>query len=210
MFANSHKIIAKNIETDILKNYDIKLDGAALAWGSVAPDILPKYKTKRHYREESLEYIVVELINLIQLAKRVNFYEIDKVNLKIFSNKLGIINHYLTDFVCIPHVERWTFPKNLVKHLKYESKLDKYVEKHNFNSNIIQINKLNIYEINEDELYQTVLDYILETFDQYSLKQGYENDLDFALALNLSLTKFILEVSNAYQVEQGKILLTEF
>ncbi len=210
MFANSHKIIAKNIENTIIDKKEIYLDGGALAWGSVAPDIVPKYKFKRHYREESLEYIIREILELIDLSKSLDFYNIDRITMKVFSTKLGIVSHYLTDFVCIPHVERWTFPKNMAKHLKYELKLDKLAESHSFNPNIIKGNIINLDSV-ESDMYLLVETYILNVFKEYENKLDYSNDLDYALSLNLSLTNFILELSNAYNEEKVKDnLLIEF
>ena len=133
IFADTHKIIANNIYENINDIYDIKLDKNKLLWGSVAPDILPKFRLHRHYKDESLNYVVNEIIKLIFISRYIEFNSIiDPISMKVLSRKIGIISHYLSDFVCLPHAERWTFTTSMFKHINYESKLNDYAPYHDF------------------------------------------------------------------------------
>lgn len=76
IFADSHKIIASNIYDNVFRIYGLKLDFDKLSWGSVAPDILPKYKLIRHYKEESINYIALEIMKIIFISR---FLDINKI-----------------------------------------------------------------------------------------------------------------------------------
>lgn len=67
IFSETHKIIASNIHENIYNVYDVELNKEALLWGAIAPDILPQYKVKRHYKRESLNYVVGEIVKLIYI-----------------------------------------------------------------------------------------------------------------------------------------------
>ena len=88
-FLANHKIIGCNICDNIYDIYGIKLDKNKLLWGSVAPDILPQFRLHRHYKKESLNYIVNEIIKLIFLSRFVDFNSAaDPLAIKLLSKKL--------------------------------------------------------------------------------------------------------------------------
>ena len=202
IFSDSHKIIATKMHENIYDIYGVKLDKDKLLWGSVAPDILPKYKFIRHYKDESLNYVVQEIINIIFLSRYIDFNKsTDPIAMKHLSKKIGIISHYLTDYVCLPHANRWTFYDNMVKHIKYESGLDQYVKTHDFKKNVINVDDLFIGDIPEKKLRNTIKNYINKIVEEYSIKTGFKNDLNFALSLNLKISYFILDTIAAYSEE---------
>ena len=210
IFTDTHKIIASNMQKDIVDVYGIKLDKSALSWGSVAPDILPQYKFHRHYEKESLNYIVNEITKLIFVSRHIDFEEVDPITMKFFSKNLGIISHYLSDFVCLPHAERWTFPANMIKHLKYETDLNKISPYHDFKKNVINVDNMDIYKNDTVRLKTIVKDYIEGVIEEYSMKTSFENDLDFALSLNLQLTYFVLDTIASYNENVYEGLAFEF
>lgn len=182
-----------------------------MAWGSVAPDILPKYKKIRHYKKESLEFVVNEIVKLIYLNRNLDFNRIDPITMKFFSKNLGIISHYLSDFVCLPHAKRWTFSTNMFKHIKYEYRLDNKSVNHEFNKYIINGNKIDIYKNESVKMIDIVRDFILNVVEEYSTNnESYENDLDFALALNLELSSFVIESIQSYSKNVYEGLVFEF
>lgn len=202
IFAETHKIIARNIYDNIYENYDLKLDKKKLEWGSIAPDILPHYRLIRHYKDESLNYISKEIMKAIFISRFVDFNDIiDPIAIKLLSNKIGVISHYLSDYVCLPHASRWTFYGNMKKHVQYEKKLELISPNHDFKSNKISIENLDIYDINPKELQAKIKEYINDVVEEYSLKQGYDVDLDFAVSINVKLTSFILETIASYSEE---------
>ena len=95
---------------NIFDIYGLKLDKEKLLWGSVAPDILPHYKMIRHYKKESINFITREIMKIIFVSRYIDFNEkLDPVAMKVLSKKIGIISHYLSDYVCLAHANRWTF-----------------------------------------------------------------------------------------------------
>lgn len=206
IFAETHKIIAKNIHENIYNIYDLKLDEKKLLWGSIAPDILPKYRFIRHYKDESLNYIVNEITKLIFISRYIEIdSNIDPIAMKMLSKKIGIISHYISDYVCLPHAERWTFTSNnMMKHINYESKLNEYSPNHDFKKNIIDTDDIDIFQHSVIKLRSIVKKYIENVIKEYSLKTGYVNDLNFALSLNLRICYFIIDTVNAYNEETYK------
>ncbi len=202
IFAETHKIIAKNIYDNIYDKYDLKLDKNKLEWGSIAPDILPHFRLIRHYKDESLNFISKEIMKVIFISRFLDFNDVlDPIALKILSRKIGIISHYLSDYVCLPHANRWTFFGNMKKHVNYEKKLDLISPNHDFKSNKISIEDLDIYDIEQKDLQNKIKDYINNVVSEYSLKEGYQVDLDFSVSLNVKITSFILETIDAYSEE---------
>lgn len=205
IFADSHKIIATKIYDNVVDSHGLKLDKDKLLWGSICPDILPQFRFIRHYKEESLNYIAKEIMKIVFISRFIDFNKnLDPITMKIMSKKIGIVSHYLSDYVCLPHAKRWTFTQGrdvMVKHIKYESKLNNYSPSHDFKSNLITIGDIDIYDTEPQELKNRIKEYIKEVVEEYSMKTGYENDLDFALSLNLKITSFILETIEVYSEE---------
>lgn len=210
IFTDTHKLISANICDDIDDIYNIKLDKSALSWGSVAPDILPQYKFHRHYQKESINYIANEISKLIFVNRHIDFKNVDPITMKFFSKNLGIISHYLSDFVCLPHAERWTFSTSMVKHIKYEYELDKYAPEHNFKKNIISVENIDIYKDETVRLRTIVKEYIEEVVEEYSKNNSFSNDLDFALSLNVQLSYFVIDTINSYNKNVYEGLAFEF
>lgn len=209
IFADSHKIVSTKIYENIYDNYGIKLDKDKLLWGSISPDILPQYKVIRHYKDESLNFIAKEIMKTIFIGRFLDFSKVlDPITMKVISKKIGVISHYLSDYVCLPHANRWTFMDNMIKHIKYESKLNEYSYKHDFKTNIIDTKDIDLYSYNIFDLKERIKKYINDVVEEYSLKTDYKNDLDFALSLNMKITNFILDTIEAHSEDLlGKLAL---
>lgn len=211
IFAESHKIIASKVYDNIFDIYGLKLDKDKLLWGSVCPDILPQYKLIRHYKEESLNYITNEIVKIIFFSRFIDFNKrTDPLTMKILSKKVGIISHYLTDYVCLPHAKRWTFTDSMIRHIKYESKLNEFASSFDFKRNVIDLEDLDIYYFNPRELKVEIKKYIEDIVAEYSLKIGFENDLNFALGINLKVSFFIIDTIKAYSQEMQRNYAFEF
>ena len=180
----------------------MKLDKDKLLWGSVAPDVLPKYRFIRHYKEESIDYIAKEIIKIIFVSRYVDISNIqDPIAIKLLSKKLGIVSHYLSDYVCYPHAQRWTFAGSMKKHIKYESELNDYAIFHDFKKSIIQQDDMDIYDDRLISLKSRIKDYIYDVLDEYNKNTCLSNDLNFALSLNLKISYFILDTISQYTEE---------
>ncbi|NLK43956.1 MAG: zinc dependent phospholipase C family protein [Tissierellia bacterium] len=211
IFSDTHKIIATEIYNNVNSIYGIKLDKDKLLWGSICPDILPQFRFIRHYKDESLNYIAKEIMRVIFISRYIEFNKIlDPLAMKILSKKIGIISHYLSDYVCLPHALRWTFSENMIKHIKYESQLNDIAANHSFRKNIINVDDLNLSDAHSISLKKKIKEYINEVVNEYLIKQSMKRDLNFALSLNLKITYFILDTIEAYNEEMEGIFALEF
>lgn len=180
----------------------MKLDKDKLLWGSIAPDILPHYKLIRHYKKESINFITREIMKIIFVSRYVDFNEkLDPMAMKLLSKKIGIISHYLSDYVCLAHANRWTFFSSMKRHIKYETRLNEIVRTHDFKNNMIDTDDIDIYDDKFINLGSKIKNYIKDIVEEYSVHTDYKNDLDFALSINLKMTCFILDTIEAYSEE---------
>lgn len=199
IFADTHKIIASNLYDNILDIYDLKLDRDKLLWGSIAPDVLPHYRLIRHYKDESISFITNEIIKLLFATRFIGKNSfLDPIAMKLFSKKIGIISHYLSDYVCVPHAKRWTFYGTMKKHIRYESSLEEYVKHHDFKKNVISVDDLDIRDCEITSLKDKITGYIEDIIEEYSQKTSFQNDLDFSLSINLKITCFVLDTVAEY------------
>ncbi|OLR64530.1 zinc dependent phospholipase C family protein [Peptoniphilus porci] len=208
---DTHKIVAKIVHDRIKDKYDINLNLEKMLWGSIAPDVLPYYKTKRHYFDESGDYIAREISRLIYFS-RYSYSEGNESKLFInyISKKLGIIMHYLCDFVCYPHAYRMTFVENLRKHIKYEQDLalyareNKYLEE-NYRE-VISLENIKIFENLDLSLDKKIKKYLVNVIDEYkNSNHNFDNDLNFALNLSTNISilviKSIFEYSGEFDIQ---------
>lgn len=89
--------------------------------GNVLADFMPFYNYRRHFPKQGMEYV-------LDMHKSVdNFFE------------LGILTHFVADFVCTPHFKNWRFySANVVKHVKFEKTLEKVSAGFNFSAVDVQ------------------------------------------------------------------------
>ena len=52
MFAETHKIIAKNVLDSTYKKYELSLNEKNFVWGAALPDYHPKYRIISHYPDK--------------------------------------------------------------------------------------------------------------------------------------------------------------
>lgn len=194
MHAQTHKLISQNLYEFVSDNYDIELNKKMLDWGSIAPDILPKYKLYRHYYDNSIDYIIYKIAKIIFLNRFLDFTTGSYINLKAFSRDLGIISHYLADFTCRAHADRWEFPKSLVKHVKYEIELNEYSKSHEFSNIDIEFEAFESGAGSSLEELVTIKKNIEKVVLDYLEKEpSFQTDLDYALGLNKAVYEFIIE-----------------
>ena len=136
MLIGTHMLMAKNILKNMNENKKNMLSNFNFIYGNIKPDILSKYKLKKHYAKESYSMVLNKIINLSKLS----IMDIDK-NIAIikFSQELGVICHFLCDFFCIAHSETWREKYKIFTHISYEKKLASKAKKFNFDKAIVQM-----------------------------------------------------------------------
>ncbi len=197
IFPETHKKIVREINKDISVAYGINLNIKKLEWASISPDILPKYKFIRHYQDESINYIVKEIITTIYLFQFVDLKNLNPFQSKLLSKKLGVISHYLSDYVCLPHTERWTCDQHLRDHIGYERQLNKMAQDHVFNKNIIERQAIDLNNNGNKLLKFIVKEYIEDIVQEYRKETDKTRDLDFAYCLNYNIFAFVFETVEA-------------
>ncbi len=175
-----------------------------MAWGAMSPDFLPKYKIYRHYMADSQEFLINEIIGLIYIARYFNFEKLDGFKRKMISNRVGVISHFLSDYVCLPHKENWTFNDSFKKHVVYEKELNEVVKTHEFKKDVITVENISLYEFKTVHLKELVKDYLNRVIEEYSKKQSYERDLDFALNLSTNISYFIFDTVEELNLQKAR------
>ncbi len=193
IYPPTHRQVASAICESISESYAIELNREKFLWGSIAPDFLPYYKFKRHYLDESIDFISKEIYKLIILCRLVRFRENSEMTWKLFSRMLGIISHYLMDFCCYPHAYRMTFNSfSAREHIQYELDLNSFVKGHSFREEMLSPIGFEI-DSNRENI-KIIKEYILYVVEEYkSGSPSFERDLDFAYSLCLKVTEFILD-----------------
>lgn len=118
----THLGISRGIMAVIERNLGVKLDGVGFMFGNIKPDIDPKLSSVPHIKNTVMDFVSSEIKSLLSME--------DKIKNKCtreFSERLGLVTHYLSDFFCYAHSEY--FKGNIVKHYLYEKKLSGYCRK---------------------------------------------------------------------------------
>lgn len=181
MLMNTHKILAQDFISNIDKDKKYLINENHFIWGNIKPDCVSKYKLKKHYMDESLDMVV----NKIQFLASLSLEDIYKdYSENKFSQELGVVCHFLCDFFCIPHNQRWEFKSaNAMKeHVMYEKDLSKIAKE-------LKIRK----EIDRSVSSEEIRSYIIYLQNEYEKTMEYDNDLDFAYYICQSVINMILD-----------------
>ncbi|MDO5725955.1 MAG: zinc dependent phospholipase C family protein [Tissierellia bacterium] len=201
IITETHKLIAGHIHSHLEDRYGINLDKKQFLKGSIAPDVEPQYKLNRHYIDYSLNFVVAKIVKLIYLNKLLNQSPRQTFQSKYMSKELGVISHYLCDFVTQPHNERNKFKRLFKSHLKYEYILHQVALHHDFEKDIINIPDMNIMEFDGMSLAKGIARYINSVVDEYTQKESFKNDLNYAMSLNVKVMEFVVETVFLYADE---------
>lgn len=172
MLTMSHKSIAKNT-LKFLEIHNINiLNHKSFIYGNIKPDCLFQKTPKKHLELEALDFIIEEIENFN--------YDCDSKEMSI---KLGVICHYLCDFFCLPHFERWSachISKKLVqtpRHLNYERMLNSYTS----------------YAVLDYKEISNLRSFIEECKSEYIKNKSFKNDIKYASIVCNSVMLYILE-----------------
>lgn len=121
MFAATHKLIARKVYEMTASEYGFLMDYKSLLYGSVAPDLHPSMLVMDHDMEGSFELVK----NHIEWLKSCSL-PVTKREKKVFSFRLGIVIHFVTDYFCQAHNEKRY--KNMLLHFVYEHKLKNFIQ----------------------------------------------------------------------------------
>lgn len=172
----THMGISLRLKRAIEKKLPVTLDTTGFIIGNIKPDISSHLINIPHYKKDSTEFIREEIRKLLNL-------KLNKCT-RLFSERLGIITHYLSDFFC--HVHSENFDGGIWEHYIYEIQLSAYC---NINSNAITNFNYDKNIIMHQE-FLSICNYIDELHQEYSkigTKPSFELDMRFALKVCTSL-----------------------
>ena len=178
---NTHKALATLFMENVETNKKFLISPGNFIWGNLKPDSVSKYKFKKHYFDESFDMIVkkIEFLSSLSLDDIFIRYSIGK-----FNQELGVICHFLCDYFCVPHHQRWEFksPGAVKDHVLYENDLNKFAK-------LCTIRK----DVNTSLSYEDIGKYILKLQEEYDGNVAYEKDLLFASHICSSIINLVFD-----------------
>lgn len=115
----THLGISLKLKHIIEMNLPIKLRTFRFLLGNIKPDLSSRYVNIPHFKKASEVFIRKEIQDLME-TKLLEY----KKCTGNFSERLGIITHYLSDYFCYAHTEYFT--GEMLEHYSYEMKLSLY------------------------------------------------------------------------------------
>lgn len=206
MVPETHRIIAGEQSKFLKLEFGLHLNETKLLRGSIAPDIYPKYKFIPHYYEESIDYIVENIVRLIPYMSEI-FHQHTYSGLLNhgISYKIGVISHYLADYMTHPHARRirCTSMKDMWEHMSYERELNHYVKQHSIDTKEtwgqIQTSRSN----DDEDLRAFIKNKISTLVDEYLEKDiAYHTDAQSAYLIGVSVFYTVCEAAYQYGLEK--------
>lgn len=100
-----HLMFAVTVRRRLKKSVGVKLNLRGFLFGNILPDISRKYGAHPHYMKDALPHVMASKDRLLykNSNKALSSYK--------FAKELGAMNHYLSDFFCVPHTEGYSRSK---------------------------------------------------------------------------------------------------
>jgi hypothetical protein len=178
LLIDTHIILANNILRQANGKKIYLINRRRFIWGNIKPDCASKYKFKKHYYDESITMILDKIKELASLSVGDIYYSFGK---KKFSEELGVVCHFLCDFFCVPHNQRWEFKHSMKKHVVYEKNLAKFAKLYKFKSYIDS--NLSLEDLEE---------FIVAHQRQYEKGESFRNDLEYSFFICNSVINMVL------------------
>lgn len=193
IYTETHKIIAKGLSRHLEETYGVVLNEEKLLWGAVAPDVTPFYKFIRHYEKESLDYITREILRLIHLMRRNPKMDEDETLTRYMSKKIGVISHYLCDYVTYPHAHRilCTSSQSAKAHLRYEVDLHRYALK-SWDNKRRAVQVMFPEQVTKSQIKTMIQDLVAQYL---ASETHFSTDLGFALSLNCAVFDVVFQAA---------------
>lgn len=191
MNTKTHLGIAASIQKFVQKELGIKLDTLGFMLGNIKPDIYRHSIKIPHFKDDAMDFIKNEINELLD-------YDIEnsRKGLRDFSEKLGIVTHYISDFFCKVHSKERNI--NIAKHYLYEMLLSNYCQ---LNSRKYKNAKNIKYSFIKPD-YNSICEYIDNLYNDYlSQKPSYRLDMTYALR---ACTSLCLSVISECVIEKVK------
>jgi hypothetical protein len=182
MNALSHIYLSLIFKKAVEKKLPIKLHTISFIKGNLKPDFSLLLIKVPHYKIPTSDIVKTEMDRLIQHTA--NKYT---TCTKEFTERLGVVTHYLSDFFCYAHSVRFT--GSVYDHVVYEKNLSKY--RRTMQAKIMEsVGNLPYGDGNMD--YQSICSLIDRLHTKYNNKKpSYARDLIFTLRAGIPLVIFL-------------------
>lgn len=107
-----HLMFAMTLRRRVKKTLGVKLNLPGFLYGNILPDISKKYGAHAHYMKDALGHVIESKDHIL------NRHRNEYLSNYQFAKEVGAINHYLSDFFCLPHTEKYARGK--LYHQYYE------------------------------------------------------------------------------------------
>ena len=179
MILNTHLTISQALIENLDPAKSFFLSEKNFIYGNIKPDMTSKYVLHKHYLKESFDMIINKIKSLCKLS--LDFIE-KYFSVSKFSQELGVICHFLCDFFCVPHIQRWEFSHSFKKHVIYERDLQIVTKETDFS----KLERDPIHNIGVEEFFNRL-------YRQYVKEEDFKNDLFFSTYMCNSVVNYILD-----------------
>jgi len=121
MLTRSHLALGRLIIEQAQTQLGFNLSKLNFLYGCIKPDLIPCHINKPHKKEDSYNEIKWELERLC------NFTIDSTKDSRVFSQRLGIVTHYISDYFTLVHNNSAYY--SLLPHALYEGKLHKCLKR---------------------------------------------------------------------------------
>ncbi len=168
----SHILIGRLLSDYVRDEFGIRLNRGRFIFGNISPDFGISMVTRPHYIKSSFGYIKKQIVSLAANPAESEQYG------KKYSELLGTICHYCSDFFC--HVHSINSHENLAGHIRYEKLLHRY-----FVHNLDAIRSA--MDMPQSEALSDFCDLpvLIESYQSVYLKRGPDPKMDILFALRV-------------------------
>lgn len=182
MFPYTHRIISHHVQSNIKEQLNYQLDSKNFAWGNMKPDMVPSLAVKKHYKTESFDFVIDKIMDLMKHQPQ---ELLDKNKKKKIEGEIGVICHFVSDYFCIPHNQRWEFKHSMVPHVKYETRLDSKASQYNV------IDSISLPTLKNYSRRNVIL-FLEELLEEYETKRDYKRDIIYSVNICTRISGMIL------------------
>ncbi len=194
MKKKSHLSLARYL-VDGLDNEDLVRHRRSFLFGSILPDCIPSFFTRRHTIEDTFDIFKEELRAITEN------YDWAQGITREFCRRLGVVIHYLADYFTFPHNS--IFSGSMKEHITYEFKLMDYFKTylHSGKADVCLSSNSGLFSVD------SICDFIEQAHIQYL--EGIKKvaiDCEYIVAMAAYITKSVLQLLEFnYVTSQVKI-----
>lgn len=181
-----------------LDDIELKKHKYSFYIGSLLPDCVPSFITKRHCIEDTFH-------NLKEEIEKITIYnDVDKGLNSYYFLKLGVITHFIADYFTYPHNS--IYEGNISAHCLYEKELKfvlkDYIKAYTVDKEMPIIKNLKMGELYFKKSVEDICNFIKEKHEEY-LKQEivHKIDCEYILSVCKSVVDFIIHIFELRLVE---------